>query len=410
MLSGGAGIYMAAVLEYLTAEMLELGGNAARDRQSKYVGLADILQAIYNDEELRGMIRRIDKDGELQGQHLMAALVPPGAPSAEELSTAASAAESLASTFTSVDFKPTVAPIDGHPGRGNPGADGMPSFAAIGNDFGWFPDMLHGLLEQEGEGQGGQAATGGEGSGDGSSATSTTTTITNSGRIALRHYERALKLVGEYAVAINKHQEHAGALVASVLDRERNATPNGVLPGHRAEIEYETGLVLEWDGSSTVDARGRRRYAGDGEKLSNNLHPGRMRRRIVLPAPLLTYYRLAVSACEVEIDTRVTRAIMVATTRRKEEEEDEEDAPPTPRGIIPASQLSFQPSALYSPPYRFVTSPNEPSINCNICGNGYYRGWVGGEGSGTSGGWKNPTSHYPAQVQTLLGSLLEHAH
>ncbi|KAK2959521.1 putative Histone H2A [Blattamonas nauphoetae] len=51
--SGGASCYLAAVLEYLTAEVLEISGSCAKDEKNKIIKPSHIHSAVRDDEELQ---------------------------------------------------------------------------------------------------------------------------------------------------------------------------------------------------------------------------------------------------------------------------------------------------------------------------------------------------------------------
>ena len=98
-IGGGAPVYLAAVMEYLVAEILELAGNAARDNKKSRINPRHLQLAVRNDEELNRLLNRVTiaQGGVLPS--IQAALLPKksGSSSSNKQSTAKSQENNLGS-------------------------------------------------------------------------------------------------------------------------------------------------------------------------------------------------------------------------------------------------------------------------------------------------------------------------
>merc|ERR1711916_385563 len=76
-IGAGAPVYLAAVLEYLAAEILELAGNASRDNKRVRIIPRHIQLAIRNDEELNKLLQDVTIASGGVIPHINAVLLPP---------------------------------------------------------------------------------------------------------------------------------------------------------------------------------------------------------------------------------------------------------------------------------------------------------------------------------------------
>ena len=75
-MGAGAPVYLAAVLEYLCAEILELAGNAARDNKKSRIVPRHITLAVKNDEELNKLLGNVTIAGGGVLPNIHAVLLP----------------------------------------------------------------------------------------------------------------------------------------------------------------------------------------------------------------------------------------------------------------------------------------------------------------------------------------------
>ena len=93
-IGAGAPVYLAAVLEYLAAELLELAGNAARDNKKHRIVPRHVQLAVRNDEELNKLLGNVTIASGGVLPNINASLLPkksavPGAPKGKKVSASA---------------------------------------------------------------------------------------------------------------------------------------------------------------------------------------------------------------------------------------------------------------------------------------------------------------------------------
>lgn len=75
-ISNNAAVYLTAVVEYVAAEAIELGGNATVDGKRKRITPRDLLLGLRNDEELNALLKDVTLPGAGALPNIHARLLP----------------------------------------------------------------------------------------------------------------------------------------------------------------------------------------------------------------------------------------------------------------------------------------------------------------------------------------------